>query len=349
MTRTNSKRQGFTLVEMLVVMGIIAFLSALVMLAAPSILDRDRARDAASQVQGALQTARTRAIRDNAPRGVRFSIDIPATYPNPTPPPMNPLWAAYPPNFFPFQTTDGVHVIKVANNTVTSIFTTASAYQFIEVPSWLILTNMSNTPNTPFLKLTYNANPLPATLPGLTGGTVNYPANSIGTLAPANGPSRTCTIGNLTTSQLSQLIAIIGLFNPANTQPSTLLPPTLGVPQLSFWTTIIPNSLTVTSAKFPCSCTILLSIYPDAAMGGVTTWVSSAGFSGAALQGGTANGTANGPAYFGIYQAPRPLMGEPAMQMPYNTTVDLSGTASVRRRTRKSAAIPSAPPALPAT
>lgn len=65
-------RRGFTLVELLVVMALIAGLAAMAMVVAPAALNKDRTASAVSQIQGALQIARARAIRDNQPRGVRF-------------------------------------------------------------------------------------------------------------------------------------------------------------------------------------------------------------------------------------------------------------------------------------
>lgn len=78
-------RRGFTLIELLVVMALIAGLAALAMVVAPSAINKDRTSAAVSQIQGALQIARARAIRDGNPRGVRFIY-------NPTPGKPNPNW-----------------------------------------------------------------------------------------------------------------------------------------------------------------------------------------------------------------------------------------------------------------
>ena len=51
MTRFTNKRAGFTLIEMMVVMALIAILAVMVMLIAPGVLDADRARDGATQLQ----------------------------------------------------------------------------------------------------------------------------------------------------------------------------------------------------------------------------------------------------------------------------------------------------------
>ncbi|VTU00479.1 : N_methyl_2 [Gemmataceae bacterium] len=65
-------RRGFTLIELLVVMALIAGLAAIAMVVAPSAINKDRTASAVSQIQGALQIARARAVRDGLPRGVRF-------------------------------------------------------------------------------------------------------------------------------------------------------------------------------------------------------------------------------------------------------------------------------------
>jgi prepilin-type N-terminal cleavage/methylation domain-containing protein len=65
-------RRGFTLIELLVVMALIAGLAAIAMVVAPSAINKDRTASAVLQVQGALQIARARAVRDNLPRGVRL-------------------------------------------------------------------------------------------------------------------------------------------------------------------------------------------------------------------------------------------------------------------------------------
>jgi prepilin-type N-terminal cleavage/methylation domain-containing protein len=264
MMHVTHKRAGFTLIEMMVVMALIALLTAMVMLIAPNILDKDRARDAASQLQGALQNARMRAMRDGVPRGVRLIVD---------------------------PTSTG------------ATFTTASSYQYIEVPPWLLFTNASGaTPTSgtaPYLSLsdTLATAPVPITV---NGTTTTYP---IGSIASTTTPFRTCTIGGLTTGQLSQLTTIVN-----GTSSSA---PTLGLPTINFWTQIVQGSLTQINAT---SCTIQLAVYPDAMLGAATVWSPPAGFTG--------------PSYFGIYQSPRPLLGEPAIQMPVNTCVDLSNGVS---------------------
>lgn len=292
--RCTNKRMGFTLIELMVVMAIIAFLSAIVMLAAPSILDKDRARDAATQLQGALQNARLRAMRDGSPRGVRLLID------------KQPAAETVP---GPFQFNGVSYSPSGGLSGTGSLFTTSSAYQYIEVPPWLLMTNISGTNANPFLQLTYNL--------GTQQGNFNQVL------------SRTCTIGNMTQSQWSQLQQIVG----SKTQPPlSSLPPVLGLPTLGFWTTIILNSFTDTTnppKQFPYSCTIQLTLYPDAMIGAQTSWVATLDAAGGLLNSNSpASTTINGPAYFGIYQAPKPLLGEPIVSMPLNTAVDLSDGVS---------------------
>ncbi len=94
-------RSGFTLIELLVVMAIIATLAAMAMLIAPQALERDRSAEAVNTLTGAMQIARSRAMRDGIPRGIRlipnngaFASEFqpieapPAFVPNPN----GPLW-----------------------------------------------------------------------------------------------------------------------------------------------------------------------------------------------------------------------------------------------------------------
>jgi prepilin-type N-terminal cleavage/methylation domain-containing protein len=70
------KRQGFTLIEMLVVMGILLVLATMVVavLASP-ILVQDKARRGGSQLQMWFRIAKSKAVADGAPRGVRLIMD----------------------------------------------------------------------------------------------------------------------------------------------------------------------------------------------------------------------------------------------------------------------------------
>jgi prepilin-type N-terminal cleavage/methylation domain-containing protein len=81
MTRARVRRTGFTLIELMVVIGIVVFLAGITMLVVPTILEKDRSVDAVTSIEGWLQNARLRALRDGQPRGVRFIVNIPP--PNP--------------------------------------------------------------------------------------------------------------------------------------------------------------------------------------------------------------------------------------------------------------------------
>jgi len=72
------ERRGFTLVELLIVLAIIALLAALVAFTLPGFQERQRAAKGASALQGYLNYARQRALFEQSPRGVRFLI-IPNT------------------------------------------------------------------------------------------------------------------------------------------------------------------------------------------------------------------------------------------------------------------------------
>src|SRR5688572_19598243 len=69
---TDRSRPGMTLVELLVVMALIASLAAMVMVVAPGALEKDRVAASVTQIEGALQISRARAMRDGLPRGIRL-------------------------------------------------------------------------------------------------------------------------------------------------------------------------------------------------------------------------------------------------------------------------------------
>jgi prepilin-type N-terminal cleavage/methylation domain-containing protein len=71
------KRNAFTLIELLVVMSLIAILAALTIMFFPSAASSARESRAATQVQGWLNVAKQRALRDQAPRGLRLWISTP--------------------------------------------------------------------------------------------------------------------------------------------------------------------------------------------------------------------------------------------------------------------------------
>ena len=67
-----SSRRGFTLVELLVAIGIMLILATLALVIVPDAMDQDRVVDTTGSVQQALRKARAHAIRDHRPHGVRF-------------------------------------------------------------------------------------------------------------------------------------------------------------------------------------------------------------------------------------------------------------------------------------
>jgi len=69
------ERRGYTLIEILIVVGIIVLLLTMTLMTVRFTRDGDRVSGAASQIQSFLGGARDRAIYARAPRGVRFFLD----------------------------------------------------------------------------------------------------------------------------------------------------------------------------------------------------------------------------------------------------------------------------------
>ena len=68
-------RAGFTLIELMVVVGLILLLAVMTASAINTSISGDKVRGGARQVQSFLAGARDRAIYSKAPRGVRFLLD----------------------------------------------------------------------------------------------------------------------------------------------------------------------------------------------------------------------------------------------------------------------------------
>ncbi len=76
------RANGFTLIELLVVMSLIAILASLAIMFFPNAASSQAEAYAATQVQSWLTIAKQRALRDQAPRGVRLWISTNAYYAN---------------------------------------------------------------------------------------------------------------------------------------------------------------------------------------------------------------------------------------------------------------------------
>lgn len=75
MTRhTLARRPGFTLVELLVAMGIIIALASLALLVVPDVLTQDRTTDGAGTLRQHLMIAKARALRDKTTTGLRLLV-----------------------------------------------------------------------------------------------------------------------------------------------------------------------------------------------------------------------------------------------------------------------------------
>lgn len=68
-------RNGFTLVELLVVISLMLILAAIGIAVFPTASSSQREARGAADVHGWLRIAKQRALRNNAPYGVRFYVD----------------------------------------------------------------------------------------------------------------------------------------------------------------------------------------------------------------------------------------------------------------------------------
>src|SRR5262245_53336121 len=72
---TNNRRSAFTMIELLVVIAVVGVLAGLAIYFVPSFNTSARAARGAADLQQWLNSARQRAIRDQAPRGLRLLIN----------------------------------------------------------------------------------------------------------------------------------------------------------------------------------------------------------------------------------------------------------------------------------
>jgi prepilin-type N-terminal cleavage/methylation domain-containing protein len=249
-------RRAFTLIELLVAMGVIVLLASISVMVIGNVNDNDRTVDGASLVRQYLMIAKSRAARDQAPRGVRFVVSVDPD--------------------------------NVAKNTNTQWVT---ELQYIEKASVYIPQPVNPTigptdPNAPKVSFYYN-----------TSGTFQLGSVDV-------------RIQNLNASDAALIVpnCLISLFNlgfSARVQapPSPVIVPN---PDPTWNPSGVPGSFDVV---------VSLDATPDGPIGA----------------GGVAPGTPRIATYtsfqFGITTPARPLLGEPAVQLPRNICVDLMSSS----------------------
>ena len=263
-------RRGFTLVEMLVVMGIIVMLTAAAMLIVPGALDRNRSTDAVSTLRGWLEISQARAARDGAPRGVRLIVDM--SKPHPT---------SNPASFTLSEERLWVTEAQYIEAPPVMVFNPNPPYpnQFVTVG-----TALQPHPHTPRVEFSYTVAPM---------GSPTPPAGTV--------TGRQCTLRGLDANQLALVQS-----SAASGQSA------ISLPVLGTWHKITSvgaqqQEPVIVSGVTSFSIEIILDHYPDTELGASTFYVTH---------------------HFGIYGPPRPLLGEPTMQLPTNTCVDLNPNVS---------------------
>jgi prepilin-type N-terminal cleavage/methylation domain-containing protein len=190
-------RDGFTLVEMLVVIVMILVLAGLAVLIVPGFKDNSKVPRASDQLQGWLLVAKQRAVRDRAVRGLRLMIDpagngvtqlqyveqpdpitcgpispiavvstsyggtltVPAWY-SPTVPVLPTIPTLPPPDP---RGTVGVGAVFLTNNLVGTVLP-GDLLEIVEPPSLSVITNVTASagpPTTPGLTALNLATPVP--------------------------------------------------------------------------------------------------------------------------------------------------------------------------------------------
>lgn len=303
MTRFDQVRRGFTLIELLVAMAVIIVLTGLALVVVPGILDQDRTTDGASLTRQWLMISKNRAGRDGLPRGVRLVVALD---------PNNPLKSTasavppYPELFVTeLQYTESPPVLLPNPNMVANV---VPGRRLNQQTNQQILT-------TPYVAMFYTATSASGTPPNLVG---------TGVLS-----NQSCEIRNLTFDQAVQVIpgSIIALptlgtwhrvlNTPTPLQQGGINP--LQVTGVSVTTTTNPPTATITRTD-PTLYTVRLVLdrYPDAVLGAASTAPTSV------LPGTVQPDPSWITFHFGIYGAPRPLLGEPLLQLPKNICIDLN-------------------------
>ena len=75
MHRWNKQRGGFTLIEMLIVLAVLAAMAAFTLPAMRGPLDKSRLRAAGQQIQAALSKARSLSVREGIPVEFRYELN----------------------------------------------------------------------------------------------------------------------------------------------------------------------------------------------------------------------------------------------------------------------------------
>ncbi|HEY2910598.1 MAG TPA: prepilin-type N-terminal cleavage/methylation domain-containing protein [Gemmataceae bacterium] len=257
-----ARRRAYTLIELLVAMAVIVALASIALLVVPDALDNDRTTEGAAITRQTLMIAKSRAARDQAPRGVRLVVSI-----------------------------DPNNVAKAGNSQwVTELQYTEKLPVYVPTNPGLGPTD----PNAPCVRFIYSFD---------TAGNV--------ILAGANAPQ--CWIDNLLPDDTALILAAI----PPNSPTGGLL----SLFSLGFSARLqglISPPTTGSAGPGTTKLIVALDNFPTPQLGA----------SGAIPT--PPNPFITMPVYesfqFGITTPPRPLLGEPAVQLPGNICIDLASS-----------------------
>jgi prepilin-type N-terminal cleavage/methylation domain-containing protein len=312
MTVAPQRRTGYTLLELMVAVGLIVVLATLtVAIANSSLVDSYRIVGGADRVSGWLLNAKNRALRDRTPIGLQLIRNST----NPTDPEFNYVRSAQlielPVLYAPVQEPDPNAIPASAPFICVRYADQVVRIGGTDTPS--LIQDSAANPNDPigvFMYWPTAVSPYPTFTAGVD--------LNVGDLLQINE-----------LNSLHKITVITPIVQP--TFYTNLGKPALASGQwykLTLATSSIPLEITPSPQHFPPSpphpTNLLPSNFPHT-VGGMPPTLSLAGTQQAYPVGYPPIGAANyyETHFFGLFKAPRPVLGEPILQLPANMAIDV--------------------------